>query len=393
MTALLEVRRLSIDIDGRPVVVGVDLDLERGQTLALVGESGCGKSVTALGLINLLPEGARRVSGDLRLAGEELSALDEAGWRAVRGRRIGMIFQDPSAALDPLMTVGGQIAEALRLRGLAGRRALREAAREMLARVGIPDPDQRLDQHPFELSGGMAQRAMIAIALAARPDLLIADEPTTALDVTIQAQILALMDELQEQTQASILLITHDMGVVAEISDWLAVMYAGGVVETGRTSDVLASPVHPYTRLLLRSIPTLESPRGVRLDVIDGTVPEPGDWPAGCRFAPRCPMRKTPVGPRRRHFARAARPARWRACVPGNWKKSRGRDRAAYRGARSVGPISNPRDRPLGHAVGDPGGRWRQPPAPTWRDSRRRGRERLRQDHAGRRDPRPTGRN
>ena len=289
MAALLEVRKLTIEINDRPVVVGVDLDLERGETLALVGESGCGKSVTALGLINLLPEGARRVSGALRLAGEELSALDEADWRAVRGRRIGMIFQDPSAALDPLMTVGGQIAEALRLRGLTGRRALREAAREMLARVGIPDPEQRLDQHPFELSGGMAQRAMIAIALAARPDLLIADEPTTALDVTIQAQILALMDELQAQTQASILLITHDMGVVAEISDCLAVMYAGGVVETGRTSDVLASPVHPYTRLLLRSIPTLESTRGVRLDVIEGTVPEPGDWPAGCRFAPRCP--------------------------------------------------------------------------------------------------------
>ena len=289
MAALLEVRKLTIEINGRPVVVGVDLDLERGETLALVGESGCGKSVTALGLINLLPEGARRVSGDLRLAGEALSALDETGWRTVRGRRIGMIFQDPSAALDPLMTVGGQIAEALRLRGLTGRGALREAAREMLARVGIPDPDQRLDQHPFELSGGMAQRAMIAIALAARPDLLIADEPTTALDVTIQAQILALMDELQAQTQASILLITHDMGVVAEISDSLAVMYAGGVVETGRTSEVLASPVHPYTRLLLRSIPTLEAPRGVRLDVIEGTVPEPGDWPAGCRFAPRCP--------------------------------------------------------------------------------------------------------
>ena len=289
MAALLEVRNLTIEINGRPVVVGVDLDLERGETLALVGESGCGKSVTALGLINLLPESARRVSGALRLASEELSTLDDAGWRAVRGRRIGMIFQDPSAALDPLMTVGGQIAEALRLRGVTGRRALREAAREMLARVGIPDPDQRLDQHPFELSGGMAQRAMIAIALAARPDLLIADEPTTALDVTIQAQILALMNELQAQTQASILLITHDMGVVAETSDCLAVMYAGAVVETGRTSEVLASPVHPYTRLLLRSIPTLETRRGVRLDVIEGTVPEPGDWPAGCRFAPRCP--------------------------------------------------------------------------------------------------------
>ena len=289
MAGLLEVRDLTVEIHGRSVVTGVNLDLERGETLALVGESGCGKSVTALGLIHLLPEGARKVSGSLRLAGEEISTLDEAGWRGVRGRRIGMIFQDPSAALDPLMTIGGQIAEALRLRGVSGRGALRREARDMLAHVGIPDPDKRLDQHPFELSGGMAQRAMIAIALAARPDLLIADEPTTALDVTIQAQILALMDQLQAETQAAILLITHDMGVVAETSDRLAVMYAGAIVETGPTMEVLESPAHPYTRLLLRSIPTLEVRRGVLLDVIEGSVPEPGEWPAGCRFAPRCP--------------------------------------------------------------------------------------------------------
>jgi oligopeptide/dipeptide ABC transporter ATP-binding protein len=200
-----------------------------------------------------------------------------------------MIFQDPSAALDPLMTVGGQIAEALALRGVTGRRALREAAREMLAHVGIPDPDRRLKQYPYELSGGMAQRVMIAIALAARPRLLIADEPTTALDVTIQAQILALMQDLQQETGAGILLITHDMGVVAESADRLAVMYAGTVVETGETEDVLAAPAHPYTQALLRSIPTLDARRGARLDVIEGTVPEPGAWPQGCRFAPRCP--------------------------------------------------------------------------------------------------------
>jgi len=176
----------------------------------------------------------------------------------------------------------------LSLRGVLGKRALREAAREMLAHVGIPDPDQRLDQHPYELSGGMAQRAMIAIALAARPDLLIADEPTTALDVTIQAQILALMQDLQDESGTAILLITHDMGVVAESSDRIAVMYAGTVIETGDTAKALSTPAHPYTRALLHSIPTLDARRGEMLDVIEGTVPEPGAWPSGCHFSPRC---------------------------------------------------------------------------------------------------------
>lgn len=290
MPALLDLRNLTVEIHGEPVVTHVDLDVRRGETLALVGESGCGKSVTALGIINLLPEGACRRSGRLRLAGEDLFGIGEEAWRKVRGRRIGMIFQDPSAALDPLMTVGRQISEALRLRGGSGRGSVRTAAREMLVQAGIADPDRRLDQHPFELSGGMAQRAMIAIALAARPDLLIADEPTTALDVTIQAQILALMARLQSESGTAVLLITHDMGVVAENADRLAVMYAGMVVETGRTADVLARPAHPYTRLLLRSIPTLEAERGVALDVIDGLVPEPGAWPQGCRFEPRCPF-------------------------------------------------------------------------------------------------------
>ncbi len=289
MSTLLELRDLTVEIHGQAVVTGVDLDVRRGETLALVGESGCGKSVTALGIINLLPDGGRRVSGSLHFAGEDLTGIGEQDWRQVRGRRIGMIFQDPSAALDPLMTVGRQIVEALRLRGLSGRDALRKAAREMLVQAGISDPDRRLDQHPYELSGGMAQRAMIAIALAARPDLLIADEPTTALDVTIQAQILALMAQLQAESGTAVLLITHDMGVVAENADRLAVMYAGMVVETGHTEEVLARPAHPYTRLLLRSIPTLDAERGIALDVIEGVVPEPGAWPGGCRFAPRCP--------------------------------------------------------------------------------------------------------
>jgi len=290
---LLDIRDLSIDIRGRRIVEGLYLQMEKGQTLALVGESGCGKSITALALIGLLPEGGECAQGEIHLEDINLANANEEQWRSVRGRRIGMIFQDPSAALDPLMTIGGQISEALSLRGLSDRRALREAACEMLTHVGIPDPDQRLDQHPFELSGGMAQRAMIAIALSARPDLLIADEPTTALDVTIQAQILALMQDLQDEGGTAILLITHDMGVVAESSDRIAVMYAGTVVETGNTTEVLFAPAHPYTRALLRSIPTLDAPRGEMLDTIEGTVPEPGAWPAGCRFASRCEYAQT----------------------------------------------------------------------------------------------------
>ena len=285
---LLDIRSLSVDIRGRRIVQDLDLQIEKGQTLALVGESGCGKSMTALALIGLLPEGGQCTEGEIRLDGTDLAIAGEEHWRRIRGRRIGMIFQDPSAALDPLMTVGGQISEALSLRGVSGKRALREAAREMLAHVGIPDPDQRLDQHPYELSGGMAQRAMIAIALAARPDLLIADEPTTALDVTIQAQILALMQDLQDESGTAILLITHDMGVVAESSDRIAVMYAGTVIETGDTANALLAPAHPYTRALLHSIPTLDARRGEMLDVIEGTVPEPGAWPSGCHFSPRC---------------------------------------------------------------------------------------------------------
>jgi oligopeptide/dipeptide ABC transporter ATP-binding protein len=286
---LLQVQGLSVSVYDREIVQAVDLVLERGRTHALVGESGCGKSMTALALIGLLPEGGHCTGGEIRLDGENLARLRPEAWPAVRGCQIGMIFQDPGAALDPLMTIGGQIAEALALRGLRGRRALRNAAREMLAHVGIPDPDKRLDQYAFELSGGMAQRAMIAIALAARPAVLIADEPTTALDVTIQAQILALMQELQAESGTAILLITHDMGVVSENSDRISVMYAGTVIENGDTEAVMAAPKHPYTRALLRSIPSLDAPRGAPLDVIEGSVPEPSRWPPGCRFAPRCP--------------------------------------------------------------------------------------------------------
>ena len=285
---LLDIRNLSVDIRDRRIVQDLDLRMEQGETLALVGESGSGKSMTALTLIGLLPEGGHCTQGKIHLDGTELTNAPEELWRKIRGRKIGMIFQDPSAPLDPLMTVGRHISEALSLRNIKGRRALRDAARELLTHVGIPDPDYRLDQYPYELSGGMAQRVMIAIALAAKPDLLIADEPTTALDVTIQAQILALMQDLQDESGTAILLITHDMGVVSESSDRIAVMYAGTVVETGITEKVLSAPAHPYTRALLRSIPTLDAPRGAMLEVIEGNVPEPGYWPTGCRFAPRC---------------------------------------------------------------------------------------------------------
>ena len=286
---LLDIRGLSVSVNRRNIVQNVAFQMQAGKTLALVGESGCGKSMTALALIGLLPEGGVYSGGEIRLDGDDLVGFSHSDWQAVRGQRIGMIFQDPSAALDPLMTIAGQVSEALALRGIKGRSALRQAAREMLSDVGIPDPDKRLDQYPFELSGGMAQRAMIAIALAARPILLIADEPTTALDVTIQAQILSLMQDLQAETGTSILLITHDIGVVSEASDRIAVMYCGAVIETGDTDDVLAAPRHPYTQALLRSIPTLDAKRGAILEVIEGTVPEPGAWPDGCRFAPRCP--------------------------------------------------------------------------------------------------------
>lgn len=289
----LHVRSLSVAIGSQPVVSDVSFSVPHGKTLALVGESGCGKSITALSLMNLLPDSARSSAASITLGDDDLTELDEAGWQAVRGRRIGMIFQDPTSALDPLMTVGRQIAEALRLRGITDRRTLHATAVELLGKVGIADPEQRLDQYPFELSGGMCQRVMIVIALAARAELLIADEPTTALDVTIQAQILALMERLQRETGTSILLITHDMGVVAETAHAVAVMYAGKIVEYGTTESILTAPAHPYTRLLLRTIPRLDTPRGALLEVIEGTVPEPRDWPRGCRFAPRCPHRQS----------------------------------------------------------------------------------------------------
>ena len=271
-------------------VDGVSFRLEAGETLGLVGESGCGKAVTALSLTRLVPEPPARIAdgSSVRLRGEELLEASEPRLRRVRGGEIAMVFQEPATSLNPVLTVGDQIEEALREhQGLRGGKARRRAA-ELLARVGIGDPEARLDAHPHELSGGQRQRVMIAMALGCRPSVLVADEPTTALDVTVQAQILRLLRSLQEETGMAILLISHDLGVVSEMADRVAVMYAGQIVEAAAAEDLFRDPRHPYTRALLAAVPDLERTRS-RLAAIGGSVPRPTRWPAGCRFHPRCP--------------------------------------------------------------------------------------------------------
>ena len=288
---LLDVSDLSISFTTNSGTVHVvdraSLSVEAGRTLALVGESGCGKSVTAQSLLGLLPPRKALVSGSIRIAGQELNGLSESGWRGIRGRKIAMVFQDPMTSLNPLLTVGAHLQETLALHRKLSGDALRKEAADWLARVGIPDPSARLKAYPFELSGGMRQRVLIAMALAGRPELLVADEPTTALDVTIQAQILDLLHSLQEEFGMGMLFITHDLGVVERIADRVGVMYAGRLVETGPTDDVMTSPRHPYTRGLLDSVPGFHARRS-RLRSIPGTVPSPHAWPEGCRFHPRC---------------------------------------------------------------------------------------------------------
>jgi len=288
---LLEVEDLSIALrrSGTRVIDGLSFAVSRGETLCIVGESGCGKSLTALAVMGLLPQAIRRVCGEAVFDGGDLFALGERAMAELRGNRIAMIFQEPMTSLNPAFTIGDQIAEAVvRHRGLS-RREARARALAMLERVRIPAARSRLDAYPHQLSGGMRQRAMIAMALANDPQLLIADEPTTALDVTIQAQVLALMTELQAETGAALILITHDLAVVAEVADRVAVIYAGQIVESGRVEAVFTDPQHPYTIGLIGSMPGLW-PGKKRLSTIPGLVPTPETMPAGCRFSTRCPF-------------------------------------------------------------------------------------------------------
>jgi oligopeptide/dipeptide ABC transporter ATP-binding protein len=293
---LLAVRGLTVTFftaDGPLTAVdGVALEIASGRTLGLVGESGCGKSVTALSLLGLVPPPGRITGGVVRFEGRDLLKAPEAELETVRGNRISMIFQEPMTSLNPVFTVGDQIAEAFRIhQRLTGAEASARTV-EMLARVQIPDPARRARDYPHQLSGGMRQRVMIAMALACRPALLIADEPTTALDVTIQAQILDLILGLQDEMGMAVLFISHDLGVVAQVADEVAVMYAGRIVERAPADQLFAQPLHPYTRGLLETLPRLGERRD-RLPAIGGAVPDPRHLPPGCRFSDRCPLADT----------------------------------------------------------------------------------------------------
>ncbi|HEU4828311.1 MAG TPA: ABC transporter ATP-binding protein [Gemmatimonadales bacterium] len=295
MTALLDVQDLRVSFPepggGRITPVdGVTFTLERGRTLALVGESGCGKSLTSLAILRLVPPPGRIDDGShVRLGETDLLALKGEALRQVRGRRIAMIFQDPMTSLNPVFTVESQITEVVHAHFKASKKEARDRAAALLQEVGIPDPLARLRAYPHQLSGGMRQRVMIAIALAGQPEILIADEPTTALDVTVQAQILEVLDGLRESHGMAVLLITHDLGIVAGRADRVAVMYAGQIVESAPTAALFANPSHPYTQGLFGSVPRLTGEAG-RLSPIPGNVPPPSAWPSGCRFRTRCPI-------------------------------------------------------------------------------------------------------
>jgi peptide/nickel transport system ATP-binding protein len=293
MAPVLEVSGLTTVFHTRTgtvrAVQDVSFSVEAGETLAIVGESGCGKTMTALSLMRLIPMPPGEITGGtVKLAGTDLLALDEASMRKMRGSQIAMIFQEPMTALNPLFTVGRQIAEMVSLHERVSRRAANARAVEMLHQVRIPAPERRAGEYPHQMSGGMRQRAMIAMALACRPKVLICDEPTTALDVTIQAQVLDLIDDLRKELGTAVVLITHDLGVVAETAERMIVMYAGRKVEEGRTTDLFADPCHPYLQGLLASIPRLGGSATERLREIAGIVPPLFDLPPGCAFAPRC---------------------------------------------------------------------------------------------------------
>jgi len=294
-------------------VDGVNFPIYRGKTLGVVGESGCGKSVTALSTMRLISAPGRIVEGEILFEGKNLATLPEPEMRKIRGRDISMIFQEPMTSLNPVFTIGYQISEAVMLHLHLSKTDAREHTIKMLEKVRIPSASTRIDEYPHQMSGGMRQRVMIAMALACNPKLLIADEPSTALDVTIQAQILDLMRDLQKEFGMSIMMITHDLGVVAELADHVAVMYASKVVEYAPVKDLFANPLHPYTLGLFRSRPSLATKKGERLNVIPGSVPNPLHFPSGCKFHPRCPMvieRCKTVEPALREL----RPGHWVAC-------------------------------------------------------------------------------
>ncbi len=299
MPQLLEVADLKTYFETRSGLVKavdeVSFSIGEGELLGLVGESGCGKSITALSVMRLISPPGRIVGGTISFKGENITTASDERMRSIRGNDIAMIFQDPMTSLNPVYTVGEQIAEALRLHRKLDRRAAWRGAVEAMKEVSIPSPEIRAGDYPHQLSGGMRQRVMIAMSLACDPKLLIADEPTTALDVTIQAQILELLDELRRTRKLAVLLITHDLGVIAEVADRVCVMYTGKIVEESSVDEIFADPKHPYTRGLLRSVPKIGSEdnekRG-RLSTIEGTVPSPTDLPDGCHFAPRCEFRK-----------------------------------------------------------------------------------------------------
>jgi oligopeptide/dipeptide ABC transporter ATP-binding protein len=292
--SLLSVDRLAISFPAEAsrvhVVDRVGLSIASGETLALVGESGCGKSISALAIMRLVPRPGRiEPQSRILFDGRDLLSLSVPEMRDVRGGQIGMIFQEPMTSLNPVTTVGAQVLEAIVLHAKVSDREARQRVAELFGMVGIPDPKARFDAYPHQLSGGLKQRVMIAMAMAMRPRLLIADEPTTALDATIRAQILELIRNLAATTGTAVLLITHDFGVVNEVADRVAVMYAGQIVEEGTRTELLGAPRHPYTQGLLKSIPKPEA-RGHRLEEIKGVVPRPGQWPPGCRFHTRCPF-------------------------------------------------------------------------------------------------------
>ena len=296
------------------VVNGVTYDLYPGETLALVGESGSGKSVSTLALLGLVPQPPGRVSGTVRLDGRDLLTASDAELRRVRGNDIAMIFQDPMTSLNPVLTIGQQVMEGMQLHLGLSERDARTRAVELLSQVGIPSPESRLASYPHQFSGGMRQRVMIAIGLACRPKVLIADEPTTALDVTIQAQIVELIADLQVQLGTAVIWITHDLGVVAGLADRVMVMYAGRIVEQAGVDDLYAAPAHPYTDGLLGSLPVLGEGRGKRLAAIPGLPPDPTAMPAGCAFWPRCPHRLDERCRDEQPPLRELRPGHWSRC-------------------------------------------------------------------------------